>query len=194
MGGEFWSEGDLGNIENRAASSCAHIYGKNKVSAESFTCGGAAYSRYPAMMKQRGDRFFTEGINNTLLHVYIEQPYEDKVPGVNAGFGNEFNRLNTWFYDLDLFITYLKRCNFMLRQGDYVADVAYFIGEDAPKMTGVRDPELPQGYSFDYINAEIIKERAKVIDGKLVLPGGMSYKNIGAAEVRNHAAGIFCKK
>ena len=28
VAGEFWSEGDLGNIENRAASSCAHIYGK----------------------------------------------------------------------------------------------------------------------------------------------------------------------
>ncbi|WP_184548833.1 glycosyl hydrolase [Mucilaginibacter sp. FT3.2] len=176
VGGEFWSEGDLGNIENRAASSCAHIYGKNKVSAESFTCGGGAYSRYPAMMKQRGDRFFTEGINNTLLHVYIEQPYEDKVPGVNAGFSNEFNRLNTWFYDMDMFTQYLKRCNYMLRQGKYVADAAYFIGEDAPKMTGVRDPELPKGYSFDYINAEILNERATVADGKLVLPGGMAYK------------------
>jgi hypothetical protein len=176
VAGEFWSEGELGNIENRAASSCAHIYGKNKVSAESFTCGGAAYSRYPATMKQRGDRFFTEGINNTLLHLYIEQPYDDKLPGVNAPFSNEFNRLNTWYYDMDLFTNYLKRCNFMLRQGNYVADVAYFIGEDAPKMTGIRDPELPQGYAYDYINAEVIQERATVADGKLVLPGGMAYK------------------
>ena len=31
VAGEFWSTGDLGNIENRAASSCAHIYGKRKV-------------------------------------------------------------------------------------------------------------------------------------------------------------------
>jgi hypothetical protein len=176
IGGEFWSEGELGNIENRAASSCGHIYGKNKISAESFTCGGAAYSRYPAMMKQRGDRFFTEGINNTLLTVYIEQPYEDKVPGVNAGFSNEFNRKNTWFYDMDMFTAYIKRCNFMLRQGKYVADVAYFIGEDAPKMTGVRDPELPLGYSFDYINGEILNDRATVVNGRLTLPGGMSYK------------------
>jgi len=176
VGGEFWSEGDLGNIENRAASSAAHIYGKTKVSAESFTAGGKAFARYPALMKQRGDRFFTEGINNTLLHVFIEQPYEDKFPGVNAGFGNEFNRHNTWFYDLDLFTSYLKRCNLMLQQGKYVADVAYFIGEDAPKMTGVRDPELPAGYSFDYINAEVIEKRLSVKDGKLVLPDGMSYR------------------
>ena len=63
IGGEFWSFGDLGNIENRAASSCGHIYGKQKISAESFTSGGTPFSCYPAMMKQRGDRFFTEGIN-----------------------------------------------------------------------------------------------------------------------------------
>lgn len=80
IGGEFWSFGDLGNIENRAASSCGHIYGKQKISVESFTSGGTPFSCYPAMMKQRGDRFFTEGINNTLLHVYISQPSEEREP------------------------------------------------------------------------------------------------------------------
>jgi hypothetical protein len=175
IGGEFWSEGELGNIENRAASSAAHIYGKRKVSAESFTAGGKPYVRYPYMMKQRGDRFFTEGINNTLLHVYIEQPSDDKVPGINAWFGTEFNRHNTWFPYLNLFTSYLKRTNFMLQQGNYIADAAYFIGEDAPKMTGVTDPALPKGYSFDYINAEVIKSRVKVVNGKLVLPDGMTY-------------------
>ncbi len=176
IGGEFWSEGDLGNIENRAASSSAHIYGKRKVSAESFTAAGKTFARYPAMLKQRGDRFFTEGINNTLLHVYIHQPYEDKMPGVNTWFGTEFNRFNTWYDDMDMFISYLKRCNFLLQQGTYVADVAYFIGEDAPKMTGITDPPLPKGYSFDYINAEVIETRLSVKDGRFVLPDGMSYK------------------
>ncbi|MBB5394085.1 glycosyl hydrolase [Mucilaginibacter sp. AK015] len=175
VGGEFWNEGMLGDIENRAASSAAHIYGKTKVSAESFTCAGGPYARYPALLKQRADRFFTEGINNTLMHVYISQPYEDKAPGISAFFGTEFNRLNTWFYDMDIFLKYIKRCNMMLQQGKYVADVAYFISEDAPKMTGTQDPELPQGYSFDYINGEVIKTRLSVKNGKLVLPDGMQY-------------------
>ena len=130
--------------------------GRPGISAESNTSGGPAYSRHPAMMKQRTDRFFAEGINNTLLHVYIMQPYEDKNPGVNAWFGNEFDRKNTWFTQIDLFTQYLKRVNFMLQQGLNVADVAYFIGEDAPKITGVVDPALPLGYQFDYINAELI--------------------------------------
>jgi len=175
VSGEFWSEGNLGDIEVRAASSCAHIYGKRKVSAESFTSGGDFFYRYPATMKKRGDRFFTEGINNTLLHVYIQQP-GDVPPGVIATFGNEFNRHNTWFSQIDLFINYLKRSNFMLQQGNYVADVAYFIGEDVPKMTGICEPKLPKGYSFDYINSEIIMNRAYVRDGKIILPDGMFYR------------------
>jgi len=176
IGGEFWSEGDLGNIENRAASSCGHIYGKNKISAESNTSAGNSFARYPAVIKQRADRFFAEGINNTLLHVYISQPYEDKNPGVNAWFGTEFNRKNTWFSQIDVYIAYLKRVNFMLQQGLNVADVAYFIGEDAPVMTGVTDPPLPGGYQFDYINAEVIEKYMTVKNGSLTLPHGTQYK------------------
>jgi hypothetical protein len=176
IGGEFWSEGALGDIENRAASSCGHTYGKNRISAESFTCGGAAYSRYPATMKQRADRFFTEGINHTVLCLYIHQPYNDKFPGINAPFSNEFNRYNTWFSQVDVFLKYIKRVNYMLQQGLNVADAAYFIGEDAPKMTGITDPPLPTGYQFDYINAEVIVNSLSVKNGLLTLPHGTQYK------------------
>ena len=176
VSGEFWNEGIKGVIENKAASSCAHIYGKTKVSAESFTTTDNYFMNYPATLKQRIDRSFTEGINNSLLHVYIQQPYEDKMPGMNAYFGTEFNRKNTWFYDMDDFLKYIKRCNLLLQQGKYVADIAYFIGEDAPKMTGIQAPALPHGYSFDYINAEVIKNRLTVKDGSLALPDGMKYR------------------
>ena len=175
IAGEFWSEGTLGDIENRAASSCGHIYGKNRIWAESCTAGGPAFNRYPRLMKQRLDRFFCEGINASLLHLYIQQP-DDRQPGLDAWFGNEFNRNNTWFEGMGPFIEYLRRCNFMLQQGRYVADVAYFIGEDAPKMTGVCDPPLPDGYSFDYINADVLRHHARVRDGRLVLDSGMEYR------------------
>lgn len=89
IGGEFWSFGDLGNIENRAASSCGHIYGKQKISVESFTSGGTPFSCYPAMMKQRGDRFFTEGINNTLLHGLYLAAFRRTEPGMNAWFSSD---------------------------------------------------------------------------------------------------------
>jgi hypothetical protein len=175
-GGEFWSEGELGDIENRAATSSGHIYGKTKIWAESNTAAGRAFARYPGVIKQRGDRFFAEGINATLLHVYIAQAYEDRNPGLNAWFGTEFNRKNTWFSQIDVYIQYLKRVNYMLQQGLNVADVAYFIGEDTPKMTGVIDPALPVGYQFDYMNAEVIEKHMTVKDGLITLPHGTQYK------------------
>ncbi|MDD6209578.1 MAG: glycosyl hydrolase [Bacteroidales bacterium] len=175
IGGEFWSGDGLGEIECRAASSCGHIYGKNKIWAESHTSGGDPFVGYPSVLKPRGDLFFTMGINNTLLHLFISQP-DDRLPGINAWFGNEFNRNNTWFSQFDLFTDYLKRTNYMLQQGLNVADVAYFIGEDAPKMTGVVYPELPEGYQFDYMNAEVIERDMSVKDGLLTLPHGTQYR------------------
>lgn len=175
IAGEYWSEGTLGDIENRAASSCGHIYGKSKIWAESCTAGGNPFGRYPNVMKQRVDRFFTEGINASLLHLVIHQLDTPDEPGIAAWFGNEFNRKNTWYDQMSVFTDYLRRCNYMLQQGRYVADVAYFIGEDAPKMTGECNPPLPAGYSFDYINGDVLRNHARVKNGRLVLDSGMEY-------------------
>ncbi|WP_233702614.1 glycosyl hydrolase [Hyunsoonleella flava] len=176
IAGEFWNEGTLGNIECKASSSTAHTYGKPITSAEAFTSSRRAYLRHPAMLKKRGDWALTEGINHFVLHLYIQQPDDNRKPGMNAWFGTEFNRHNTWFSQADSYFDYLRRCQHLLQQGKYVADVCYFIGEDAPIMTGGRVPEIPEGYSYDYINAEVILNRLSVKDGRFVLPDGMSYK------------------
>ena len=176
VGGEFWNEGTLGNIECKSASSAAHIYGKPLTSAEAFTASGKAFMRSPAMLKKRGDWSYTEGINHFVLHLFVHQPDEKRVPGVNAWFSTEFNRHNTWFKQSKSWIDYLRRSQHLLQQGKYVADVCYFIGEDAPMMTGARNPELPTGYSYDYINAEVILNRLSVKDGKFVLPDGTAYR------------------
>ena len=176
IGGEYWCEGSLGDIENRAASSCGHIYGKRVIWSESNTCGGRAFSRSPMDLKSRTDRFFADGINGSILHLYIQQ-HDERMPGNIAGFGNEFNRKNTWFRHFDLLTGYLKRTGYLLQQGLNVADAAYFIGEDAPKMTGVTDPAVPQGRQFDYINGEVLRETAGVdAQGRLVLPHGTTYE------------------
>jgi hypothetical protein len=77
---------------------------------------------------------------------------------------------------MDVYTQYLKRTNFMLQQGLNVADAAYFIGEDAPKMTGVTDPALPVGYQFDYMNTEVIEKYMAVKDGLITLPHGTQYR------------------
>lgn len=176
IAGEFWNEGTLGNIECKASSSTAHTYGKRITSAEAFTSSRKMYLRHPEKLKKRGDWALTEGINHFVLHLYIQQPDDNRKPGMNAWFGTEFNRHNTWFSQADTYFDYLRRCQHLLQQGKYVADVCYFIGEDAPIMTGGRVPEIPKGYSYDYINAEVILNRLTVKDGRFVLQDGMSYK------------------
>jgi hypothetical protein len=175
VSGEFWESGDLGSIELRAAASAAHIYGKRQVFAEAWTGGPMVHST-PWSLKRRGDWAMCEGINQFVLHVYIHQPRDDRQPGINAPFGTEFNRHNTWFELSSGWMEYLRRCSVLLQAGVQVGDIAYFIGEDAPKMTGTRQPELPAGYDYDYINADVLLHRARVESGRLVLPDGMSYR------------------
>lgn len=174
IAGEFWVTGELGNIECRAAASTAHAYGKPVVYAEAFT-SGENWTDTPRTLKARGDWAFTEGINHFVLHVYIHQPDDRFVPGMNAWFGTEFNRHNTWFFEGKEWIDYLRRCHLLLQQGLHVGDFAYFIGEDAPIMTGTRQPSQPDGFDFDFINAEVILERLDVRDGRWTLPDGKSY-------------------
>ena len=175
VSGEFWVNNNTSGIELRDASSAAHIYGKPVVWAEAFT-GGPAFVNTPRELKARGDWAFSKGINQFTLHVYIHQPWDDRRPGINAWFGTEFNRNNTWFEYAKPWIDYLRRCSVMLQAGQPVADIAYFIGEDAPKMAGSHKPEPPAGYDFDDINADVILNRLQVKGGRFVLPDGVSYK------------------
>ena len=184
IAGEFWANGNfmdqrdtgyLGRYELRDASSAANIYDKPVTWAEAFT-GGPAFINSPRDLKARGDWAFCEGINQFVFHVYIHQPTDEKLPGVNAWFGTEFNRNNTWFEQSKAWIDYLRRCTVLLQTGKHVADVAYFISEDAPKMVGPQQPVLPPGFDYDFINADVIEHRLAVKDGRLVLPDGMSYR------------------
>ncbi|MCW1883147.1 glycosyl hydrolase [Luteolibacter flavescens] len=174
ISGEFWEQDPAGQVETRCASSAAHIYGKKEVFAEAWT-GGPNFKSTPWSLKQMGDWAFCEGVNHIVFHVNLAQP-DERRPGISAWFGTEFNRNNTWFDKSASWTKYLQRCHTMLKQGNYVADVAYYIGEDVPKFTFERKPALPAGYSFDYINSEVILNRLTVSNGRFVLPDGMSYR------------------
>lgn len=193
IGGEFWHQGTLGGIECKGASSTAHAYGKPITYAEAFTSSFDSYLRHPAKLKKRGDWCFTTGVNHFVLHVYIQQAEENRKPGRNAWFGTEFNRHNTWFSQANNYFDYLRRCQHMLQQGKYAADVCYFIGEFAPLMTGARNPEIPDGYSYDYINAEVILERLSVKDGRFVLPDGISYRAMVLPPIKTMRPKVLAK-
>ena len=178
IGGEFWTNNPaLGSIECRAASSSAHIYGKRKVFAESFT-SALDLGHHPYNIKRRGEELFCEGINQTLLHVYAHQP-RDGVPGKNPGFGTAFHRNTPWFVHSRDWVKYLQRVNFMLQQGESVADAAIYIGDFAPQMTGPANP-VPAGYDYDFMNSDALLKTVHVVDGEWVVYDEKNPKQISA--------------
>jgi len=173
VSGELWTESPLGDIEVRAAASAAHTYGKPEVFCEAFTSGNL-YKATPGNLRARGDWATTEGMNHMVYHFMVHQP-DDRMPGVTPGFSTEFNRHNTWFSELGDWSRYWARTHRLMQEGSPVADLAYFIGEDAPRMTGELEPAVPEGYDYDFINADVLLHHSSVVDGRLELDSGASY-------------------
>ena len=164
----------------RGAASVAHIYGQNIVGAESMTSRGPAWSFSPNNLKTVADLEFALGVNRFQIHESSHQPLADMAPGLTLGpYGLWFNRNNTWADFAGPWVTYLARCSYLLQQGHYYADVAYFYGEEGP-LTAVfgwkAQQDAPDGYAFDFVNSDVILNHLKFADGRLVTPGGTSYR------------------
>jgi hypothetical protein len=157
----------------REAASAAHIYGKKVVAAEAWTGGGY---EAPAALKFIGDYWLTQGINQVIFHTSAHQPLDTK-PG-NTMVGTHFNRNITWAEQAKPFVDYLTRTQYLLQEGRFVADIAYYLGEDIPAAVPYWEKlrnEAPAGYDYDFVNTEIL-QRFEVENGELVLPSGMRYK------------------
>lgn len=178
--GEFWARdlhpSTMYYEDVRGAASASHAYGKALTAAEAFT-GGNYESPYT--LKKIGDYWFTQGINQLVFHTSAHQPLDTK-PG-NAMVGTHLHRNITWAEQAKPFMTYMARNSYMLQQGLYVADIAYLLNEGAPSTMpfwgGGLEPATPEGYQFDYVNADVLLSRMSVdAEGRLVLPDGMSYE------------------
>ncbi len=164
----------------RGAASVAHIYGQNLVGAESMTSRGPAWSFSPNTLKKVADLEFALGVNRFEIHESTHQPVPNMVPGLTLGpFGLWFNRNQTWADEAKPWITYLARCSYLLQQGRFAADVAYFYGEEGP-LTAVFGwkpmDDAPDGYAFDFVNSDVILHHMSFENGRLVTPGGSSYR------------------
>ena len=177
--GEFWNRAlhpELMYYQDvRGAASASHVYGKQIAAAESFTGGGF---ESPYTLKKIGDYWFAQGINRFVFHTSAHQPLDTK-PG-NTMVGTHINRNITWAEQALPFMTYLSRISYMLQQGKFVADIAYLLDEGAPSTMPIWGsgliPAPPEGYDYDYINADVLLNRFSVDqNGRLLLPDGMSY-------------------
>ncbi len=164
----------------KGASSVAHVYGQNLVAAESMTSANAPWAYSPRDLKRVIDFEFAHGVNLPVIHTSVHVAVEDRKPGLSLMiFGQHFNRNETWAEMAGPWISYIARNAYMLQQGHYAADIAYFMGEEAPLTAqyaaGVPDG-LPTRYGYDYVNVDMLSEALHAEDGQLVSRGGTRYR------------------
>jgi len=163
----------------RESASVAHIYGQNLVAAESLTAGSGAWTYSPETLKPTADRMLAMGLNRFVIHTSVHQPVDDKIPGLGLGpYGQWFTRHETWAELAKPWTTYLARSSYLLQQGEFVADILYYYGEDSniTALFSAKPPEIPAGYNFDYVNADALKTRIAAANGLLTTTTGMSYR------------------
>ncbi len=163
----------------RESASVAHIWGQNLVAAESMTAASNPWGWSPNTLKPTADKELAEGLNRFVIHTSVHQPLIGKAPGLALGpFGQWFTRNETWAEQAQPWITYLGRSSYLLQQGKFVADIAYFYGEDS-NVTAIfasKSPDVPAGYNFDFVNADALEHKLSVRDDALVTESGMRYR------------------
>jgi hypothetical protein len=171
---EFWIGG--GAFETcKEMASAAHTYGRRILGAEAFTADNRErWLQHPGTIKALGDRAFCEGVNRFVFHRYAMQPWLNYRPGMTMGpWGLHYERTETWWEQARPWHEYLARCQCLLRQGRFVADICYLQPEGSPQ--GFQSHRR-NGYDYDNCPPEVVLTRMSVQDGRIVLPDGMSYR------------------
>ncbi|MHA4896487.1 glycosyl hydrolase [Pedobacter sp. PWIIR3] len=186
---EFWSAGFGFNAAFSCieATSVAHVNGIAAVPAEAFTAqDNEGWKQHPASMKNQGDWAFAAGINRFVFHTFQNQLLPDSLkPGMTMGpYGVQWNRNQTWWPMAGAYHEYLSRSQYILQQGNPVADVLYLTPEGSPHVfkpplsaltaDNVLMPDR-KGYNFDGCAPSQLY-KAAVKNGRIVFPGGASYK------------------
>jgi hypothetical protein len=179
-------------------ASAAHVYGKPIVECEAFTATDSEkWLGHPFAIKPFGDWAFCHGINRFILHRYALQPWTNpnRAPGMSMGpWGQHFEREQTWWEQSKAWLEYVARCQYLLQQGLFVADICLLAPENSPQQwqTPGRTKERP-GYNFDACPADAVLTRMSVKNGRLVLPDGMSYRVLVLPDVDTMSPRLLSK-
>jgi hypothetical protein len=174
----------------RWATSAGHLYGRNVISAETWTwLHSPAFRATPLDMKAEADCMFLIGINQFVGHGWPYSPPAAGEPGWSLYAAAVFNAHNPWFPVMPDVMRYLTRVSWLLRQGKPANDVALLLPEDdaqaafSPGRVSVTEemrrritPELMSaildaGYNLDYIDAATIDKLDDIPYPVLVIPG-----------------------
>ncbi|MFC1766300.1 glycosyl hydrolase [Planctomycetota bacterium] len=179
---EFWyrkaklSDEELDYKPVKYAASAAHVYNKQRVAAEACTEGGSNWTEDFYCVKSLIDQHFALGVNHLVFHTFTHNP-EEVFPGSTFGgtTGFPFVRNQTWWKHMPAFTDYLSRCQYILQQGEYVADVLWYLGDELERPP-YQMAAFPDGYQYDHLNSEVLLSNISLQNGNLTIKDGSTYR------------------
>ena len=156
----------------RPTVSAARMYGKPRVSAESFTSFVLTWDEHWQMLRDVANQNMLHGLTHFVFHTYTHNPGATKYfPGTSFGsnIGTPFLRGQTWWKHMPAFTSYLARCTYLLERGKPVSSVLWYLGDEYEHKPDQYYP-FPVGYRYDYCNTDALLNRIGVCDGKWTTP------------------------
>ena len=167
----------------RWATSAAHLYGRNVVSAETWTwLHSPAWAATPLDMKVEVDRDFLQGVNQIVGHGWPYSPPGVAEPGWSFYAAAALNDHNPWYPVMPAVTGYVQRMSAMLRAGAPESRVAIYLPtEDAFAAMTPDDPSVNRQMS-DLLGPDLVNSVLKAgddfdfIDGQAIAARGLRQK------------------
>ncbi len=177
--GEFWL--DTNNFRISSSASTANLYDKPIVAAEAFTQFPQNNWLFnPSVGKVDSDKSWALGVNQHVFHRFAHQANTHVMPGMTMNmWGAHFDRTQPWWNGAGkAWFEYITRGQHLLRVGNAVSDILWYLGDATPTICPEKDPlssVIPVSINYDCLNTDML-HKLTVQDRKLVLPHGSQYK------------------
>lgn len=195
------------------ASSGAHIAGKRYTSSETFTWLTEHFRTSLSQCKPDIDLMFVSGVNHIYFHGTTYSPMEAAWPGWKFYASIDMSPTNSIWRDAPAFFSYITRCQSFLQMGQPDNDFLVYLpvydmwdeqggrlvqfdihkmAQRAPRFIDAVHRINSAGYDMDYISDNFIRN-AMCQDGKILTPGGISYKALVVPGARLMPADVLEK-
>lgn len=181
---ELWSDWKDGNppaipdgaITPTVFANAAQVSGKTIFGYELYTSLRGDWRRMPGDFSFVGDMALLKGMNQASLHSMMHQPDERK-PGLTLqGFGQHFQRHNTWWTLARDWLTELTRKQYIFQNSAAFHDILVYYGDTLPRSEiNLSKFSLPENAQPLFIDHDTLMNRVSVKDGMLQLDHQGSY-------------------
>ncbi|HEY5510501.1 MAG TPA: glycosyl hydrolase [Prolixibacteraceae bacterium] len=172
-------------------SSGAHLYNRKIVSAEVYTF--IHWERYRETLEElkiASDGYLLAGATKFYNHGFNFLPEQEVAPSRSIPFAAYIQPQNVWWKYYPKLAEYIARSSWLLRQGDFQADIALYSPLANQWAINAINPRkwtrefdwgelggliVSNGYDYDLINDDVLQNHASIQDGNITVQK-MAYK------------------